>query len=77
MPSHLEEENCDDIPFPVPGNYETCLDVFRLWKKIIDVVGNIHLSLFVLSKLQGRLQLFLYVLFKEMHQEYMFQRLCF
>lgn len=46
MPSHLEEENYDDIPFPVPGNYETCLDIFRLWKKIIDVVGNIHLTPF-------------------------------
>ncbi|KAJ8634978.1 hypothetical protein MRB53_009245 [Persea americana] len=37
-PSHFKDELCLGFDFPVPGNYQTCLDLLKLWKDIFTVI---------------------------------------
>ncbi|XXG52135.1 hypothetical protein AAC387_Pa03g0528 [Persea americana] len=39
-PSHFKDELCLGFDFPVPGNYQTCLDLLKLWKDIFTVIAK-------------------------------------
>ncbi|RWR75633.1 ankyrin repeat and SAM domain-containing protein 1A-like protein [Cinnamomum micranthum f. kanehirae] len=39
-PSHFRDEHCSDFDFPVPRNYQTCLDLLKLWKYICTAIAR-------------------------------------